>query len=207
MLVLHRYLVRNFVPVVIVALAFFVLIIQLVDLFANLVRYLNSGAGMREIMSVQLLYLPKAISYAVPIALLFAVSFTLGSMYAANELIAVFGAGVPLRRFVIPVLLIGALASLGSFYFEERVVIATLAQKNELSRSLLNVSRSLSNTNVTVRGLDGRYVYSVEHYNDTTQRLSNVVIVERAADGTFVRRIDAASGRRSWARGSIRLRY
>lgn len=192
---LSRYLLRNFVPVFLAALLFFVLIVELVDLFANLVRYLNLEVPLREILRVQVLYLPRALSYALPISLLFATGFTLGTMYANNELIAVFGAGVPIWRFTAPLVLLGMLLSVGSFFFQEYVVIDSFRAKNELTRQLLNVTRSFSNTNVTVRSPSGAIIYSAEYYNDGTGELSRVVLIERAPDGTFRQRIDAESGR------------
>lgn len=195
MRILTRFLLRSFLPVLVLALAFFVLIIQLVDLFGNLVQYLNLEIPIRLIVRVQLLYMPQAISYALPIALLFAVAFTLGTLYSNNELIAVFGAGVPLRRFTMPLIVTGIFLSAGIFFFQELVVIDTYRAKNELSRELLNITRTFSNTDVTIRGPAGRVVYSAEYYNDTTRQLSRVTVVERDSQGRFLRRISALSGR------------
>jgi lipopolysaccharide export system permease protein len=40
-MILDRYLVKQFFPVFVVAAAMFVLLLSLIDLFANLWRYLN----------------------------------------------------------------------------------------------------------------------------------------------------------------------
>lgn len=187
-------LLRGFFPVFILGLAMFVLIIQLVDLFANLVRYLNLEVPVADIVRVQLLFMPRAIAYALPVALLFAVGFTLGTLYANNELIAVFGSGYPLHRFVSPLWVIGILLSVVSFFFQEYVVIDTFREKNEMSRQLLNITRSFSNTNVTVRNPGGRIIYSAEYFNDVNQQLSRVIVIERDDAGRFLRRIDANIG-------------
>jgi len=170
---------------------FFVFVVQLVDLFSNLVRFLNLDVPGSQIFLVQALYLPKAIVYALPVALLFAVSFSLGTMYADNELISVFGSGVPLIRFVRPVIIIGLFLSVGLFFFNERVVTSSFARKNELTRTLLNVTRSFSNTKVTVRSSSGRFVYSADYYNDQRRQLTRVMILERTSNGAFAARIDA----------------
>ena len=114
MSILARFLLRTFLPVFLAALVFFILIIQLVDLFANLVRYLNLEVPLASIAQVQLLFLPRALAYALPVALLFATGFTLGSLYSNNELIAVFGAGVPIWRFTAPLIALGLLLSVAS---------------------------------------------------------------------------------------------
>lgn len=187
-------LLRGFLPIFFLGLLMFVLVIQLVDLFGNLVRYLNLEVPLIDILRVQLLFIPRAIAYALPVALLFAVGFMLGTLYANNELIAVFGSGYPLYRFVSPLWAIGILLSVFSFFFQEYVVIDTFRAKNEMSRQLLNITRSFSNTNVTVRNPGGRIIYSAEYFNDVNEQLSRVIVIERDEKGRFVRRIDANIG-------------
>lgn len=190
-----RLLFRNVIPVFLVSLAFFMLIIQLVDLFANLVRYLNLEIPLQAILRVQVLFLPKSFSYALPVALLFAVSYTLGQFYANNELVAVFGAGVSLRRFIAPLLFCGVLFSGGLFFFQEHVVIDTFREKNELSRQLLNITRTFSNTDVTIRAPGGTHIYSAEYYNDSSRELSRLMVLTRDARGRFMERTEAVSAR------------
>ena len=192
MKLLTRFLLSSFLPIFIASLLFFVLVVQLVDLFGNLVRYLNLEIPLAKIVEVQLLYIPKAMGYALPIALLFATGFTLGTLYSNNELIAVFGSGTPIWVFVRPLILLGLALSLGSFFFQEYVIIDTFRQKNELSRDLLNMSRSFSNTNVTARAPNGELIYTADYYNDVTKELSRVLVLERSANGDFLQRIDAS---------------
>lgn len=185
---------RSFIPVFLVALLFFVLILQLVDLFANLVRYLSLEVPLVSIARVQFLYLPKSLSFALPVALLFAVAFTLGQLYSNNELISVFAAGISLYRFVFPLLLLGILLGAGSVVFEEKVVIETLRAKNALSRELLNINRSFSNTRVAVTSPDRRVVIYADYYNDAARTLSGVTVLLRNPDGSFAERIEAPWG-------------
>ncbi|HOT62344.1 MAG TPA: LptF/LptG family permease, partial [Treponemataceae bacterium] len=109
---LQRYLVAQFLPVLAVALSFFVLILELIDLFANLWRYLSAGAPLASVLGVMALYAPKCVSYATPIAVLFASAYVMGNMYARNELSAVFSAGIPLHSLVAPLLALGLVFSL-----------------------------------------------------------------------------------------------
>ncbi len=185
-----RLLLRTFFPVFLLAILFFVLIIQLMDLFSNLVRFLNLEVPLSEILNVQLLFVPRAVTFSLPVALLFAAAYTLGTLYGNNELIAVFDSGVSIRRFTTPFLVIGMLFSIGVFFFQEYVVIDTYRRKNEETRRLLNISRSLSNSNITVRSPGGEIIYSAEYYNDAVQELSRVMILRRR-NGRFAGRIDA----------------
>lgn len=190
---LYLMLVRLFVPVFLIAVFFFVTILELVDLFQNIARYIDLETPISQIVRVHLLYLPKSLHFALPMSLLFAVSFTLGTLYSNNELIAVFGSGVSLRRFVTPLIAIGLLMSAGAFFLEEYLVIDTLREKNRLERELLNISQSLSNSNVTRLAGGARVVYHADYYNDASITLNGVIIVERDSTGELVRLMSGRS--------------
>lgn len=188
---LHSMLLRSFLPIFLIALLFFVLTLEMVDIFANLWRYLNNDAAISEILRVALMFLPKSTTFALPPALLFAVSFTLGNLYASNELISILGAGISFIRFIFPLLLLGIVLSIGYFFFHEALVIDTYAAKNELSRQLLGQKVSYSNTDITVLGERNRNVYHADYYNDTAKTLSGLTILRRDSEGAFAGRIEA----------------
>ena len=188
---LHSMLLRSFLPIFFIALLFFVLTLEMVDIFANLWRYLNNDASVKEILQVAWLYLPKSTSFALPPALLFAVSFTLGNLYARNELISILGAGISFIRFILPLLVLGILLSVGYFFFHEALVIDTYAAKNQLSRELLGQKISYSNTDITVIGEGNRNVYYADYYNDNAKTLSGLTILRRDNAGKFLGRIEA----------------
>jgi lipopolysaccharide export system permease protein len=190
---LRRLLLTEFFPVFLTSLLFFVLILEMVDLFTNLWRYLTQEVPFSAVALIQLLYLPKCISFAIPIALLFSISYTIGDFHGKNQLIAVLGAGISLYRFIFPLVGFGFFLSFFSFFFQERVVIDTFQAKNELFRTVLNTSTSFSNTNVTILGDDVRRVYHAEYYNDETQTLVGVLIIGRDSEGNLEERFDAES--------------
>jgi lipopolysaccharide export system permease protein len=190
---------KSFIPVFITALSFFVLILQMVDLFANLWRYLNQDVSLANIVVIQLYYLPKCISFALPISVLFSTAYCLGEAYTKNELIAVFGAGIPLVRFVFPLLFAGILISAFGFLFEEYFVIETFKQKNDTVKAVLNESESFSNSNVTVLGENVRTIYHADYYNDQNNSLTGLIVTKRTERGGFQQRIDAETA--VWADG------
>jgi len=200
---LHWMVVRLFLPVFLLALLFFVLILELTDLFTNLWSYLSNDVGYLNIALTLYYYLPKCISYSVPVSLLFSVAFTLGSLYAHNELISVFGSGISLFRLVAPLVLIGLIVSILGFLFQEDVVIDSYREKSQLTQQLLQRQASFSNTNVTVLSEAGDIIYHADFYNDNTHTLSGLVVLKRAADGGFLERVDAQSA--TWVRDHWRL--
>lgn len=188
-------ILSSVLPVFTIAVLFFVLILELADISPNLYRYLAAGVAPGTIARIALLYLPTCVIFAVPVALLFAVAHTMGTCYARNELIAIFGAGVSLRRLVAPLALFGALLSGALFLFEDAVAIDTLRLKNRLHRTALDISMPLDNFDVTITSADRSVVYHAGSYDDERAELTDVLVIQRGPDGGVAMRLDAARAR------------
>ena len=175
--ILDRYLLKQFFPVFFSALALFVMLVLLIDLFLNLTRYLSNGASFPAILKVSLFYIPKSISYAIPVSLLFASAYTLGDLSAKNELIAVLGSGIPFWRFCLSLIILGIAFSFFAFFFEDQAVIPTFKEKNRMSRELLHTTtENLSSIVIKLKG--GQLIYSVDYYDIASQTLYEVIIIE-----------------------------
>jgi lipopolysaccharide export system permease protein len=185
-MILDRYLVKQFIPIFLIALSMFILLLSLIDLFANLWRYLNYEVSAREILRVSLYYLPKSFSYALPISLLFAAAYTLGDLYARNELTSVFSSGIPFWRFSMSLLLIGLFASFFSFFFDDRVVIPTLKMKNDLAQILLHQQRTENNSDIVIKARNGQLTYSVDYYDHNARVLNGISIIEQDKNGRLL---------------------
>ncbi|MBI9099289.1 MAG: LptF/LptG family permease, partial [Spirochaetaceae bacterium] len=133
--------------------------------------------------------------FALPIGLLFAISYTLGNLYANNELIAIFGSGISIYQFTSPLMITGLLLCFVSFYFEDKVVIPTYKYKNSISMELKGLKPSFSNTNVTIISGNGNVIYNLDYYNDESMTMSNIVVIQRDDKGLFISRLDADSAR------------
>jgi lipopolysaccharide export system permease protein len=205
--ILRFYLLRLFLTTLGAALGLFALIMELVDLFSNLWRYLAQNAPMFSVLKVMALYLPTAVSNALPIALLFATAYTLASLYANNELTVIFCSGVSLSRFTAPLFAIALILCAGSFFFDDGIVLRTIKSKNELSHDLLNQRESMSNPDVTVISRNGAVVYRAQFYDDASQSLSAVTVIERDAKGEPTARTEATTAHwdgSRWAFGRVR---
>ncbi len=191
MTILRRMLLRQFFPIFAVALVFFLLLLQLIDVFGNIWRYFAHDVSFSQVAWIALLYAPKCISFALPVSFLFAVAYTLGLFYANNELFAIFGSGVSLYRLVVPFLVLGAALSVGGFFFEDRIVIPTFQAKNQAYAQAVKQVTSLSQSNVAVTSPDQRVAYVADYYNDALGRLSGVTVILRDESMNLVNRIDA----------------
>ena len=190
---LDRYLIRQFFPIFIVAISMFVFLLLLIDLFSNLVRYLNNEVPFLTIMQITVYYIPKSMSYAMPISLLFAAAYTLGDLYARNELTTIFSSGIPFWRFSISLVAVGLLASIFSFFLDDAVVIPTLKIKNDLSRAALRQYVSSRDSDIVIKANDGRLLYSVDYYDYDKLILNGISIIETDDKGRFVSQIRSPS--------------
>lgn len=173
------YLYRRFLPVFLGSIFFFALVLVLVDLLMNLWSFISQEVAPGDILRVIALYIPKTLSFSLPLSILFAVSYTLSDLYAKNELTAVFASGVSLFHFTLPLLLLSLALSFGLFFFEDRVVVPTYAKKNELQDSLLNKTQSLNNDRIVIITQQGQIVYKADYYNDSEQRLVGLFVIFR----------------------------
>jgi lipopolysaccharide export system permease protein len=188
-------MVRHFIPVFIFASFMFVTLLCLIDLFMNLVHYLNYEAPFSEIMMASYYYIPKSFSLALPIALLFASAYTLGDLAARNELTSIIASGIPFWRLTRSFMVIGILASIFAFFFEDTVVIPTFREKNTITRRLRRQKQPEKNSDIVVKTRDGNRIYSVDYYDSNNKTLNGVSIVERGDDGSFVSQIRASVAR------------
>lgn len=200
---LVKYTLKKFSGIFIGSLFFFVLILGLTDLLMNLWNYVSRGTPFLTVGKIMLYYVPKSVWYSVPISMLFATAYMLSDLYAKNELLAVFASGVSLLKFTLPLLVIGFLMSFGLFAFEDRVVVQTYAKKNELQMAALNKVASLNNEQIVVMADKGRIIYKAQYYDDSFQRIYDLVIVFRDENKKFEALIKSSGA--TWVDGKWQI--
>lgn len=187
------YLLKKFTTVFVGAIIFFVIVLQLLDIFTNLWQYMAENVPITQILKVFLLYTPKAVSYSVPLSILFATSFVISDLYAKNELTAIFASGVSLFRFMLPLLILALLVSAAMFFFEDTVVVSTYKAKTELQDTLLKQQYSVNNNQIIVLADSGNIIYKADFYDDEQKRLYNVFVFFRNEAGMMDSILSAAS--------------
>lgn len=187
----RRLLLKEFIPFLLLGVLFFTLILVLADVFTNLWRYLNRDVPFSQAILVSFLYAPKALTFALPIGSMFAAAFALGNLGARNELIAVFGSGVPLSRFVMPVLVIAALLSAAGYLVEDQLAIPFMKQRNVISKELLGIQDSKNRSRAVAIAREGKVVYYADYYNDEKSTLTGLTVIRLNENNSFFKRIDA----------------
>ncbi len=111
MRILDRYIAREFLKILGMALAVFVGIYLIVDLFEKLGRFLEAQVPVRFIVRYYLFSLPTILFQVVPVAVLLASLLTLGTMGRHNELLAMKMGQIGTLRIALPCLALALLVS------------------------------------------------------------------------------------------------
>ena len=190
----RRMILIEFMPFFFLGIIFFALILVLADMFANLWEYLIREVPVSEAFKVSLFYAPKALSWALPIGSMFAAAFSLGNLGARNELIAVYGSGVPLIRFLVPMLVVAIMISVGGYFLEDRLAVPMMREKNALTKTLLGIRETKNRSQAVVISLNGQVAYYTNFYNDKDKTITGVTIIILNENKRFEKRIDADKG-------------
>ena len=176
------YMLKSFFPIFIGALLFFILVLNLTDLFMNLWNYISKGVSTKDVGTILLYYIPKTIWYSIPIAMLFATAYMLSDFYAKNELLAIFASGISLFRFTIPLLFVAVAMSFFMFIFEDFIVVPTYTKKVKMQEAVLQKEKSLNNSRIVIMADKGNIIYKADFYDDFVKRLYTVYFIIRDDD-------------------------
>ncbi len=107
---LDRYVLREWTKVCLLAALGFPFLVIVIDLADKFDTYFGRGISKAQVAYSYLFYLPETISLVLPVAVLFAVVFTVGALGRHSELTAAKASGISFHRLVRP-LLIASLAT------------------------------------------------------------------------------------------------
>src|SRR5207253_9273930 len=88
MTTLDRYLAREWTKVFLLAALGFPFLVMVIDLTDKLDTYLGRGISTAAVAYSYIFYLPETISLPLPVAVLFAVVFTVGTLGRDSQLTA-----------------------------------------------------------------------------------------------------------------------
>ncbi len=130
---LPMYLIWLFTGYVVGVLLALIVIFVVIDYVSNLGRF--EKASFAEVALFYWYYLPWIIQISIPIVLLLASLFSMGKLAKSSELIAMKAAGVSIRRLTLPLLFLGVLLSIGTFYGGEWIIPKSNMLRKELNDS------------------------------------------------------------------------
>jgi len=114
--ILDRYLVREIVPPLLLALVGLTFVLMLPPIMQNLAQLIAKGVAWRVVLRVLITLLPQALSVTIPMALLYGILFGLGRLSADREFVALQACGVSVFRILRPIALLATVAAAATAY-------------------------------------------------------------------------------------------
>ena len=176
---LDVYVLRQFLQALGLGILAFLLIYVVVDFFEQIGDYIDKSTPAWTVLRLYAYKLPYITMLILPIAMLLASLFSLGRMSRDYELTAMFAAGLPLPRILLPLFLLGAGVSVGSYYFSDQVVTRSniaLEKLEALEVEKRPPAQQDVRRYVHKMGEDGT-IYWAESYYVAQQRFENLILL------------------------------
>src|SRR5467141_1191310 len=114
--ILDRYLVREILPPLMLALLGLTFVLLMPPIMQNAAQLIAKGVAWSVVLRVLMTLTPQALSVTIPMALLYGVLFGLGRLSADREFVALQACGVSIFRVLRPVALVAVLAAAATAY-------------------------------------------------------------------------------------------
>jgi lipopolysaccharide export system permease protein len=192
MSLIHRAVLASFLRTLFTTLVGACVLFLLVDLFEHVDNFLDNHATLAQVGRYYLYKIPWVLDLCLPIAMLMAALFTVGSLARYNELMALFAAGRSLAQIVVPLLGLAVAASFFSLAWSEWV----LPRANSARDHVYNVEihrrpdRTRPTVDVAITGEDQRLYYA-RTYRPEQGEVTDLS-VQTLRDASVVERLDAA---------------
>lgn len=132
MLLLNRYLIKQFATNFITVATAFIAIYLLVDFFEKIDTFTSHGGTMTMALKFFFLNIPFILDQLGPILILLAGIITLGILNHNNELRALKAGGIPLRKIVKPIVIGSLLATFFFLFLGQWILPKTIATTNKI---------------------------------------------------------------------------
>ncbi len=198
MKVLTRYILGEFTKPFVLALAGFSVIVLVVQVFNDMHLLMEFKPGIGVTLKYFFFFLPSFMVQILPIACLFGVLFSMGTLSRGNELIAMRSGGVDIYRIAVPLFFAGAAICVLSLLFSELVVPTAEARKRhtktvEITHSP-EESANLSRQNISMVGTEGE-IYHIGSFDGSTNTMTDILVLEFDSDMRLKSRLDARVAR------------
>jgi LPS export ABC transporter permease LptG len=201
---LDRYVLRNFLEPLGMAMAGFIGVWFIFDISDNGPEFFRSGVGLKAVGEFYLEQSPQIVLMALPVAILLALLFGLARMSRANEVIAMLGAGRSLPRILLPLLVCGLVGAGVCLWLNSELAPRAEAERKlrlsdmtsrEVGRSRF-VQAHLFRDPVTNR------TWYVKRFTPGEALLEGVTILQQDEDGRVAQKWYAARALYDEVRGS-----
>jgi len=181
--ILDRYVVRQVLAPCVLAIVL-VAVLGVANELQERVKLLPvAQMTLGDVARMSLLFLPTIVSYLVPVTFMFGILLAFGRFAQNDEFIAMRAAGIPLKRVLAPVIVVGALLSAGCFLIQDRVQPWAIGR---IYRLVFNELPARASIDLLPPGIMHEFadwrVY-VGRRDPATRALEEVVVLEPQEDG------------------------
>jgi lipopolysaccharide export system permease protein len=174
--ILDRYVMRSFLVSIAVSFCFVIALYLMVHFFGNLAdieaaqrAFDSRGVGlMRGMCRYYALSIPFILTKLGPFAILLAAMWTVQKMARDQEISAAQVSGVSLHRIVAPILVVGALLSLGLWAVRQEVLPRLAIEHNELEWLMRGKTEAVIERPPLIRDSKGNR-FSIQTYDPTSK--------------------------------------
>jgi lipopolysaccharide export system permease protein len=192
MTLLDKYVIKKFLFNLIFAVIAFVIIFLVIDVIENIDKFIDRNIKLPAIALYYIYYVPQIVSLTLPVSMLLACLFALGSMSQHNEIVAQKSAGISLYRIFYPLFIMAFFISICAGFFNELLVPFTTQKRLDMHR--YEIDRHPRN-----RGSKRNYIYlqdvkdrmvSIAFFNGEKNEALNISF-QYFNGPNLIRRIDA----------------
>jgi lipopolysaccharide export system permease protein len=176
---LDRYIAYRFLRALFFSLLVFLAIFIIVDLVEHLDEFIDAHAERSQVLRYYANYIPYICVLTLPVSMLLATLFSVGTLSKQNELLAMKASGISLYRLAQPLLILGFVISLLTMVFGEIVVPRTNQARAEIKNVEIPGRKAEQKTymyNLYRQGAEGR-VFRFERY-DLNESMGFGVLVQ-----------------------------
>lgn len=148
---IDRYLIKAFFSTMWTVLVGLVGIFTIADFVEKIDNFVDSGAGIKLILVYYGYSLPYFIDMALPMSMLLATVFSLGTLNKNYEIAAMRASGISMLRIARPLLLLGLFFTIFQFNFQNFIVMPFNHQQKEITRNILKPQKSPTKMKEVVR--------------------------------------------------------
>jgi lipopolysaccharide export system permease protein len=180
--VISRYLVREFIGVLLPIVIAFVVLYLIVDSFDRLDFLLKNHATAGAAVRYFLFKIPLILTQIMPPAVLAALLLSLGMLSRRNEITALRASGISLMETAVPLLAVGTFISLATVVWNETVVPYCTREYHAVNNIeiLKRAQRGvLADREIWYHGADG--FYNIDHIDPRRRTLFGLTIYQTDA--------------------------
>lgn len=200
MMLLDRYILREFLRLFLLIILCFVALYLIIDFFEKIKMFMSNRATLSQMASFFLANIPMIISLTLPASVLLSTLIAFGVMSRNSEIIAMKASGVSLYRISAPLMLLALIICLIAFLFSEFITPLTNQRADHILKVEVQKQRPLGSfkqDQIWYRGRNG--VYNFKAFHPEKQLLQGVTINYLNERFEMTLRVDAQSAR--WVDG------